>query len=407
MLASFPFPHELAVTAILKNEGDYVKEWLDYHLAAGVTMFYLYDNESDDDTREILRPYIERGLVEYNFFPGNGMQVPAYNDAIYRHKFDCRYMAVIDLDEFIRPCADEDIPATVRGLFASNPNAGGIAVNWRVFGSAGEEKKDLSRGVLERFTQRGRDDFAPNVQIKSIVNPRCVELFVNPHYAFYFVGRGAVSEAGQPVKTFENPQLSGEKIVIHHYFTKSKEEYMEKIRRGNAYQFYRKRPETHFFVHDVNDVFDDSILRYRDKMRAHTPSPVRSRNVKFIVENITGACQNATSEELVNRIDDLLAYRHFCRVELPKYIGSRRESEHFVKIVNRALELAFCGRQDAWQCQLFLSVAPELLTAESKSVAALIRKVIAPVQEIYRQGTHWERYEKTEMLRRFCELYTD
>jgi hypothetical protein len=50
------FPHKLAVCAIAKNEGAYFKEWLEYHRLVGVEKFYIYDNESDDDTKEVLAP---------------------------------------------------------------------------------------------------------------------------------------------------------------------------------------------------------------------------------------------------------------------------------------------------------------------------------------------------------------
>ena len=97
------FPHELAVVAILKNEAPYLKEWLDYHLAAGVDHFYLYDNESPDNQAEVAKPYVEAGLVDYFFMPGKVMQMQTYNDAAKRFKFHCRYMAFIDGDEFIYP----------------------------------------------------------------------------------------------------------------------------------------------------------------------------------------------------------------------------------------------------------------------------------------------------------------
>ena len=97
------FLYGLAVVAIMKNEGAYLKEWLDYHLAAGVDHFYLYDNESPDNQSEVAKPYIEAGLVTYTPFPGKNMQYPAYNDAVKRFKFQSRYMAFIDGDEFIYP----------------------------------------------------------------------------------------------------------------------------------------------------------------------------------------------------------------------------------------------------------------------------------------------------------------
>ena len=52
------FKHDLAIVVIIKNEGKDIAEWIDYHIIAGVSKFYIYDNESTDNTKEILQPYI-------------------------------------------------------------------------------------------------------------------------------------------------------------------------------------------------------------------------------------------------------------------------------------------------------------------------------------------------------------
>ena len=54
------FLYDLAVVAIMKCEGHYVKEWLDYHLLAGVDHFFIYDNDSPDNQREVVQPYVGR-----------------------------------------------------------------------------------------------------------------------------------------------------------------------------------------------------------------------------------------------------------------------------------------------------------------------------------------------------------
>ena len=56
------FRYELAVVAILKNEAPYVREWVEYHLVAGVDHFYLYDNDSEDNLAEVLKPLIVKRL---------------------------------------------------------------------------------------------------------------------------------------------------------------------------------------------------------------------------------------------------------------------------------------------------------------------------------------------------------
>ncbi|MDR0485482.1 MAG: glycosyltransferase family 2 protein, partial [Elusimicrobiota bacterium] len=73
------FPQYLSVLAIAKNEAPYLKEWIEYHRALGVEKFYIYDNNSSDNTFEILKPYILGSNIgsatqySQNFSP-NGLQ---------------------------------------------------------------------------------------------------------------------------------------------------------------------------------------------------------------------------------------------------------------------------------------------------------------------------------------------
>lgn len=115
------FLHNLAIVAILKNEGSYLKEWLDYHLLAGVDHFYLYDNESPDNQAEVAKSYVEAGLVDYFSLPGKSMQFVAYNDALKRFKFQNRYMAFIDGDEFIYPKSSGGGYGSCRRNFIARP----------------------------------------------------------------------------------------------------------------------------------------------------------------------------------------------------------------------------------------------------------------------------------------------
>ncbi|MBR3497797.1 MAG: glycosyltransferase family 92 protein, partial [Selenomonadaceae bacterium] len=229
MLDKNLFLYDLAVAAIFKDEGHYLKEWLDYHLLAGVEHFYLYNNDSSDDFREVLAPYVEENLVTLIDFPGRVMQLPAYNDALEKFRFECRYLAFIDLDEFIFPRSNRSVVEILDEVFLSaDPNSAGLAINWQFFGSNGLEKADYSRGVLERFTRRApRDwiidlpDHKGNRSVKSIVNPRRADYLWNPHFAIYFPPFHAVNENGAMVKEFLNDPVTVDKIAVNHYFTKS------------------------------------------------------------------------------------------------------------------------------------------------------------------------------------------
>ena len=228
------FLYDLAVVAIMNNEGRYIKEWLDYHLLAGVNHFYIYDNQD-----EILQPYIENGLVTYTFYPGEVAQMAAYNDAVKKYKFFCRYMAFIDGDEFILPKDNKSIVEVLDEIFSANPDAAGLGVNWQMFGSNSQDKADYSHGVLERFTRRASVDWTPdmpsglknaggNSHVKTIANPRRINYFHNPHFAIYFEGCTAINEVGKPVQFFYNYPPTTNKIAVNHYYVKSWEEFQIK-----------------------------------------------------------------------------------------------------------------------------------------------------------------------------------
>ena len=258
------FLYDLAFVAIMKGEEPYVKEWLDYHLLTGVDHFYIYDNESTPEFKKILQPYIDAGIVTYTLFPGKNRLMEAYNDAVKRFKFECRYMAFVDGDEFVLPKSKPTITEIV--VLSGNTRAAGLAIDWIFYGSNGQEEADYTHGVLERFTRR-----ASNVdrQVKSVTNPRKVDFLNIAHFAYFFPENYSVNEVGGIVPGPFNEARTADKIEMHHYHLKSREEYENRIRRGNADGL---NPRTLEFFERVNktsnEVFDDEILKYRDSRRA-------------------------------------------------------------------------------------------------------------------------------------------
>ena len=55
--------YRLSLCLIFKNEAPFLKEWLDFHFMLGVEHFYMYNNNSTDNFREIIQPYIEKGII--------------------------------------------------------------------------------------------------------------------------------------------------------------------------------------------------------------------------------------------------------------------------------------------------------------------------------------------------------
>jgi len=240
--------HYLAICAIAKNEGAYFEEWIKWHHDLGVEKFYIYNNESTDNTKEILAPYIESGLVEYTFSPGKRRQLPAYDDCLEKHRLDARWIAVIDLDEFIVPIKDNTIPEFLKRF----EDFSAVEINWLVYGSSGAKEKELGT-VMERFRQHSLSEHELNRKVKTVVTPRRVFNFIGCHEVSQICGSIADSH-GQPItKTMYNRKPQHDVICINHYAVKSYAEYLEKKARGSA-RTLKQRNFDFFKRYDLNDV---------------------------------------------------------------------------------------------------------------------------------------------------------
>jgi len=248
------FPHYLAVAVIVKNEGPYMYEWLEYHRMLGVTKFYVYDNESSDNLKVLLRPYINEGIVEYKYFSGKERQLAAYNNVLVRARQEVRWLAFIDVDEFIVLNSEGTINEFLRD-FEEFP---GIEINWVVYGSGGKESKEEGL-VIERFKDHAEKNSPLNRHVKSIVNPRMVRCSYI-HISKYLSNHKSVNEHKQKnVINFLQRNPSLDKIRINHYFTKSHREFIEKKNRGRA-DSSELLAEEHFRLHDRNEIKNDLTM---------------------------------------------------------------------------------------------------------------------------------------------------
>ncbi|MCL2538220.1 MAG: glycosyltransferase family 92 protein [Alphaproteobacteria bacterium] len=248
--AAREYPNFLSVVAIMKNEAPYIKEWLDYHIAIGIDKFYLYDNESTDDIKVVLAPYIKSGRVEYKLWPGSRMQLQAYRDAVAMHKNDTKWLAFFDIDEFLMPSPREF-------LKKQSGNVAQVTLGCAIFGTNGHKTKPVD-GLLSNFTRRG----AISDECKSIVNPRLVRAIHSCHYSA--VAGKTINACGARIAASRDADYPIDTFRVNHYKTKSVAECAAKFGVGDA--LYGARPmalEKYLEKYDQNEVLDKSICSKR------------------------------------------------------------------------------------------------------------------------------------------------
>ena len=239
--------HFISICAIMKNEGKNISEWINYHKLIGIEHFYLYDNNSTDNTRDLCEAY--KDIVTYKLWDyKTPCQLDAYMDCVSLYKEDSEWIAFIDIDEFIV----SEIP--LQNLMEDYKDYSALGVNWLIYGSSKHESRPEGN-IIDNFIYRSTEDFDPNRHIKTIANPRKIKSTWNPH-SFSYTDGHCVTENKELIDYPLTPTHSSKLIHINHYYCKSKEDFNAKQLRARVDIANAGYDMSDFDLHDKNDVYD-------------------------------------------------------------------------------------------------------------------------------------------------------
>ncbi len=216
---------DVVIVCIVKDEAAYLEEWIAYHVALGVDHFLVYDNGSTDGSAAVLERYQNHGLVTRLDWPLGGGQLAAYNHALRFFGRTARWLAYHDVDEYLVPLVDDDIPS----LLARFPDVAVVRVPRLEFGYSGHRTPPPGLAI-EAYTQVANVlDLDPDLppRVKSIVRPEAVSA-VDIHLAF----PADVPAPGVPTQTADDA-VHGI-AALNHYYTRSFEEFEAKRFHGSA-----------------------------------------------------------------------------------------------------------------------------------------------------------------------------
>lgn len=242
----------LAACAIFRNEARYLAEWVAFHRVVGVEHLFLYNNRSDDEYAEVLAPFVANGSVTLIDWPTSPGQIEAYDDCVQRTRGLWRWVAFVDLDEFLFSPHLRPVPELLAGF----DHLPGVGVPWAQFGTSGHRTPPPGL-VIENYTRRraGRRNLR---QFKSIVEPAAVVKCLGPH-AFRYADlafRGPV------------PQFAWfQDLRVNHYYTRSEAEFEAKLGREQAHSGELRNERAGRRAMEEATVHDDTIAAYGPAVR--------------------------------------------------------------------------------------------------------------------------------------------
>jgi hypothetical protein len=223
--------HKLTGIYWIKDEARYLPEYIEFHLLQGFDHFIFYDNNSTDNTYDVLSPYIESNLVEIRTYPSN--VVGSKNFWLMEHccaeqQNKSEWIHFHSVDERIF-CPDG---RSISELLLEYKTYGGLCVAWQEFNFNGHRTRPEGL-IIENYTTALQED--PWHHVKTIVQPgRALGPNGNPHNFVFKQPYYAVTENYFQINgAHTNPEnYSYSRIKNHHYRTLSEAEFLNKMNKG-------------------------------------------------------------------------------------------------------------------------------------------------------------------------------
>jgi hypothetical protein len=236
---------KVAICLIIKNENEYLEEWLNHHRNLGFDHFIIYDNQSAPSVTEyFLNKNLTHSDTTVIYWKDNAhaSQLRAYKNCCKNYKeFD--YVLFIDTDEFLYLKNH----ATIKEFINSKEKFDGLGIYWRMYGGNYTNNKIPEKEYTKYYT---------NKHIKSLINPKKVINFPDPHKAVLQNDSIYIDELGNKI-TSPLGNHTSDNIWIKHIWTRSLSEWNEKLKRGSGDKVVRKYTEEDFINYNNECILND------------------------------------------------------------------------------------------------------------------------------------------------------
>lgn len=267
-----PKKYHISICGCFKNEARFFKEWIEYHLLMGVDHFYLYNNNSDDNYQEVLKDYIERGVVTLEEFPEIPAQPGVYQHWYDQYRHETDWVTFLDMDEFFVPMRHDNLKEWLKehGKYPV------LMVYWKMFGTSGIMRHDDTKLVSEQYTvcwpkldAIGKIFYNTNYDV--------VKIQKGSHHSLKVWYKGNIIPAMNSyghfvINDIHRTSSTTPDIQLNHYWSKAFDIYELKHKRGSSAYGKSWKTFDQFCWHENHNTSSDySIFRFlvQLKLRMH------------------------------------------------------------------------------------------------------------------------------------------
>lgn len=254
-----------AICVIIKDELDYLDEWLNYHLNIGIDEIYLFEDRGSLSHAEIVKPYEDRVHLysidvifdpdfsdKYIIDDGSRRQPKLFEWFPLAYKDTIDWVLFNDIDEFLI------LKKPLKELLKEYNDKPAMYVHWKFYGANGHIKKPKGK-VMDNFTKSCTTSFDYHWMLKSFVNLN--------KYTYWEKIIHKVKGGVYPMNECGNHMA-----YLNHYFTKSWEEWKWKLfSRGDTFPGNRKIKDFFHTNPDLLEIQDELLAdlkkEYKEKKK--------------------------------------------------------------------------------------------------------------------------------------------
>lgn len=234
------FKYYSSLCLLIKNENEYLPEWLDHHNKIGIEHFYIYDNGSTIPILETIKEYkngyyLDKTTVIEWVGKFKHMQHDCYEHCLLNFGEETFWIGFIDTDELLE--TDENIKV----LLSEYEKDFSLWIPWEVYNSNGHiqkpkmlQKEAYTNAIPNPFGLRGKVFIQPH---------RTKKMYVHLGYPLSEFDQTVNNDHSNHHQNIYNLNIQYysqterkmfERIKCNHYVTRSFEEWKDKIMRGSC-----------------------------------------------------------------------------------------------------------------------------------------------------------------------------
>jgi hypothetical protein len=237
----------VAICIAVKDQYPDLREWLTHHYHhLGIRHFYIMDdgsvpplasrNYSDVvDKRAIThRYYIPEVRTQY-------MQMQVYDECVRLYGKRHDWIGFFDADEFLQVINPAETIQSILAEYTKNATVGAFAVNWLIHNSNGlvqrpvSSRKAFTSCIVDSDPHATNHTGLENDHVKVFLKPSALSRIGGPHSMVLKAPAVTIGEHGDLCDRWAwRVPSTRDRVALHHYGVKSKEQYEEKMGRGNA-----------------------------------------------------------------------------------------------------------------------------------------------------------------------------